>query len=83
MSEVVALREGIVIAHPGKPNADVVAMAEKILDCARSGEIVGLAFAAIHFDSSASHAMAGDVGPRQLGGLCCLMTRMANRIDKA
>ncbi|WP_454917436.1 hypothetical protein [Xanthobacter sediminis] len=60
MSNVVAIRGGPT-GQP-EPNPTCIATLEEWLERARSGEIVGVALAALHHDGVGSYAVGGRVG---------------------
>ena len=73
---VVALR-GEYQPPSNEPNDRLVEEIERLLDMARSGEIVGMAGTYLHKDKGASYSFAGIVGSYGLiGGLECAKTRL-------
>lgn len=64
--KVVSLRGGE-IPSPGVPLPDVIAEAERILEMARSGEIVGIAAVFNHSDECTSSNYAGAIGRACIG----------------
>ena len=73
---VVALR-GEVAAPVAEVNERLVEELERVLQAARSGEIVGLAGTYLHRDKTASYSFAGRVGAYSLiGGLECAKARL-------
>jgi hypothetical protein len=77
MSEkVVALRGEFRSPEP-EVNVRLIEELQRLLESARSGEIVGMAGTYLHRDKSASYSFAGTVGPYSLiGGLECAKTRL-------
>lgn len=71
MSNIVGLR-GEAIRPPGEVNPEVVALAEELLELARSGEINALQAVFIHADET--------VGARQRGGANYRLVGMLTRI---
>ena len=73
---VVALR-GEYQPPNNEPNDRLVQEIERLLDMARSGEIVGMAGTYLHKDKGASYSFAGIVGSYGLvGGLECAKARL-------
>ena len=73
---VVALR-GIIETPQVKPNERLVEELERLLEAARSGEILGMAGAYLHREKGASYSFAGTVASFSLiGGLECAKTRL-------
>ena len=73
---VVALR-GEYQPPSNEPNDRLVEEIERLLDMARSGEIVGMAGTYLHKDKGASYSFAGIVGSYGLvGGLECAKARL-------
>jgi hypothetical protein len=81
MAEKVVTLYGPPRHEPGKANQTVVEELERLLEAARSGEIVGMAGAYTHRNRIATYSFAGSVGGYALiGGLECVkarLTRMA------
>jgi hypothetical protein len=77
MSEkVVALRGELARQEP-QVNERLVEEIERVLEAARSGEIVGMAGTYLHKDRSASYSFAGLVGAYSvIGGLECAKARL-------
>lgn len=61
MSNVKALYGGVVIAAR-EPNEELIAALERWLDAARSGEVQGMGFVALHADMVSSRDIAGVLG---------------------
>jgi len=77
MSENVVSLRGPLQTAIAEPNPTVVAELERLLDAARSGEIVGLAGAYLSRDASVSYSFGGAVaGFAMIGGLECLKARL-------
>ena len=73
---VVALR-GELQAAAVQVNERLVEEIERLLEAARSGEIIGMAGTYLHKDKGASYSFAGMVGAYSLvGGLECAKTRL-------
>jgi hypothetical protein len=73
---VVALRGEFHAPEP-EVNGRLVEELERLLESARSGEIVGMAGTYLHKDKAASYSFAGTVGPYSLiGGLECAKARL-------
>ena len=73
---VVALR-GEYQPPSNEPNERLVEEIERLLEMARSGDIVGMAGTYLHRDKGASYSFAGIVGSYSLiGGLECVKTRL-------
>lgn len=50
------------------PNEDAIELLEDMLERAKSGDIVGVAVCALHYDAAASYSVAGLVGGYSLLG---------------
>ena len=73
---VIALR-GTIDVPSAKPNAHLVEELERLLEAARSGEILGMAGAYLHKEKGASYSFAGMVASFGLiGGLECAKARL-------
>lgn len=73
---VVALR-GEFRAAAVEVNERLIEEIERLLEAARSGELVGMAGTYLHKDKSASYSFAGMVGAYSMvGGLECAKTRL-------
>lgn len=73
---VVALR-GEFQAAPVEVNQRLIEEIERLLEAARSGEIIGIAGTYLHQDKSASYSFAGRVGAySMIGGLECAKSRL-------
>lgn len=58
-------------------NERLIEEIERLLEAARSGEIIGLAGTYLHKDKSASYSFAGRVGAySMIGGLECAKSRL-------
>ena len=76
MAEVVSLH-GTYQPPALEPNATVVRELERLLEAARSGEIVGLAGSYMHKDKVVTFSFAGLVaGYGVVGGISCLKERL-------
>ncbi len=74
--KVVALR-GELKPQQSEVNERLVEEIERLLEAARSGEIVGMVGSYLHKDKSASYSFAGLVGSYGLiGGLECAKARL-------
>ena len=74
---VVALRGTFQPPAPDEVNERLVEELARLLDAARSGEIVGMAGTYLHKDRRASYSFAGTVGTFSLiGGLECAKERL-------
>ncbi len=78
MAEVVSLH-GTWQPQTEAPNETVVRELERLLDAARSGEIVGIAGAYMHKDRMVTYSYAGLIGGYSvIGALTCLIDRIKN-----
>jgi hypothetical protein len=76
MAEVVSLH-GTYQPPAVEPNQTVVEELERLLEAAKSGEIVGLAGSYMHKDKVVTYSYAGLVaGYSIVGGLSCLKDRL-------
>jgi hypothetical protein len=76
MAEVVSLH-GTWQPPSGAPNDTVVQELERLLEAARTGEIVGLAGSYMHRDRMVTYSYAGLVGGYSvIGALACLKDRL-------
>jgi hypothetical protein len=57
-----------------EPRESVVALLEKALEAARSGELQGVAMVHFHADLQSHYAVAGVVGSFSMLGACVAMT---------
>ncbi|VFU07299.1 conserved hypothetical protein [Methylocella tundrae] len=77
MSENVISLRGQFTPPSSEPNATVIEELERLLEAARSGEILGLAGAYVHKDKVVSYSYAGAVASYgMLGGLDCVKERL-------
>jgi hypothetical protein len=77
MSEKVVALRGELAAQEPQVNERLVEEIERVLEAARSGEIVGMAGTYLHKDRSASYSFAGLVGAYSvIGGLECAKARL-------
>lgn len=83
MSKIVGIRSGTVIAHPGKPDSDVVSELETLLEKARAGEIIGVAWAAMYYDGISGNHFVGQCCRSQAGSLFAVACRMNRQLDEA
>ena len=81
MSEVVRLRDGAPLAHPGNPDESVIAALEKLLAAAKAGEITGIAYATQFYDKAVGGTFAGTYSRAQVGRLFAIMADISRRID--
>lgn len=72
MSDVISLR-GEPIVPPGEVNPEVVELAEKLLNMARSGEINALVALAIHADDATSTFRRGALSYRLVGSMTVML----------
>ncbi|TCT08100.1 hypothetical protein [Aquabacter spiritensis] len=79
MSENVVSLRGTFHVEKAEPNPTVVGELERLLEAARSGELVGLAGVYLHKDKSVAYSYAGAVvGFGMIGGLECLKARLTH-----
>lgn len=83
MSEVVSFHDGSKIAHPGEPDGSVVEELERLLEMARAGEVIGVAYSVEHFDGANNNRYVGRVSRKLLGGLMLVMHRLSNELNNA
>ena len=77
MSEKVVMLRGAAQPQPGLVNDTVVQELERLLEAARSGEILGIAGSYVHRDRVVSYSYAGSVGGYGLiGGLECVKAKL-------
>jgi hypothetical protein len=77
MSEKVVALRGELAAQEPQVSERLVEEIERVLEAARSGEIVGMAGTYLHKDRSASYSFAGLVGAYSvIGGLECAKARL-------
>lgn len=81
MSADVIVFGGQKIAAPGKPDADVVAELEGLLEAARSGRIAGIAYAIDYSDGSVCNRHVGTISRAHVGALFAVMGRISREID--
>lgn len=82
MSEVVSLRSGAPIAHPGKPDESVIKAVEELLERVRAGEVIGVAFAATYADLASMNHAVGRCTRAMVGGLFAVMSRVSRDLDE-
>ena len=80
MSNVIPFHKGDVVIATGEPRESVIKAIEDLLERARSGDIQGMAYAALYHDSLASWGIVGLCGPHSLIGAVEVMK--ANLIRK-
>jgi hypothetical protein len=68
MAEVTALHGGTVKGSMSQPIPEIVDMAERLLEAAKSGEVVGIAACMTHRDDCTSYEITGLVQCRGLLG---------------
>lgn len=74
---IVPIRPGVEPDPPkGEVNADVVETLEKLLDRARSGEVIGIAYAVQHPERMTSYWRAGFCSRAILGAMLLLQHEM-------
>ncbi|HEX2215814.1 MAG TPA: hypothetical protein VHG27_03845 [Xanthobacteraceae bacterium] len=77
MSEKIIGLHGTYRPETPAPNETVVQEIERLLEAARSGEIVGLAGSYVHKNNMITYSFAGAIsGYAMLGGLECLKERL-------
>lgn len=81
MSEIVAFKSGAPVAHPGSPDAEVIAQLRELLTMAEAGEIVGIAWAASHFDRASTNGNSGVASRSMLGSLHMLAHHLAGHMN--
>lgn len=69
-AEIKAIHGG---RKPGEPIEAVVADLERLLDRARSGELVGLVYGTVHRDGSQATGWSGDAGTGDALGTSIMM----------
>lgn len=83
MSEVVSLRgRGAPIAQPGSPDENVVKTAEELLERAKAGDVIGIAFVATHSDLASTNQSVGRCTRSMVGCLFALMARISAYLDE-
>lgn len=83
MSEVVRLHGNEPVYHPGKPDMRVVKELEDLMERARSGEIVGLVYAAQYHDGGSCGDHVGDVSRNVAGRLFAELMSITDIMNKA
>lgn len=82
MSENVVSLRGTYQPPVAQPNPTVVQELERLLEAARSGEIVGVAGTYMHKDRSVTYSYAGLVaGYSVVGGIECLKDRLVRTVS--
>jgi hypothetical protein len=77
MSENVISLHGDFCAAPAQTNTTVIAELERLLEAARSGEIVGLVGSYVHRNGVTTYSYAGAISSYALiGGLECAKERL-------
>jgi hypothetical protein len=77
MSEKVVGLFGAFQPQPAETSANVIRELERLLEAARSGEIVGFAGSYLHKDRVVSYSYAGAIGGyAMIGGLDCVKERL-------
>ena len=64
---VVSIRDGCAIPPVGEPRPEVVARAEKLLDMARSGAVVGIAYVVMWNDECVGGGLDGEMSRSMIG----------------
>ena len=80
---VVSLRGNAPIAHPGKPDVDVIKELTVLLEKATAGEIIGIAYSAEYYDQASSNNCVGHISRRMIGELFAVMSWASRQIDEA
>ena len=78
--KVVSLR-GVEVVPPGAPNPRVVALAEELLNRARSGDLMGLAVSLYHADDTHSRRCAGPAVMATIGNIERLKNYLCHWMD--
>ena len=65
-----------------EPSADVIDELEWLLEAARSGEVVGIAYAASHHDVTTSNRYVGKMTLGLVGGLTAVTARVTRGINE-
>lgn len=73
---VVTLRPGIEPCPDGEPNPEVVKELTKLLDMAKAGELLGIAFASLHRGDLTTYDRKGRATRGMLGALVTLQHAM-------
>ena len=81
-SNVVTLHGHDPLANPSAPDGDVIETLEHLLEEARSGRMIGIAYATNNFDDTGKGTWVGLVTNATLGGLHCVATRMASAMGQ-
>jgi hypothetical protein len=76
MSTVVPLRPGLEPYPDGEPNPEVIQHLSGLLDRAKAGEIIGIAYAAIHPGDFTSYTRKGRTTRGVIGALVMLQHDM-------
>jgi len=77
MASNVVMLNGGSTPHAGECNQTLIEELERLLQAARSGEIVGLAGAFVHRNKLVGYSFAGEVtGYALIGGLECVKERL-------
>lgn len=74
--EVLDIHSRQPVYHEGHPNPSVIENCEKLLERAKSGEIVGLAWAALSIDLTTGEGWSGDTSRGIVGALFSVATRI-------
>ena len=82
MSEVVRLRDNSVMRHPGNPDADVIRELETLLERAKAGKIIGVAWAHCYFDGTSGGHFVGEATRSQVGQLFSIMTKLTRQLNE-
>lgn len=84
MSDKVVSLHGSIAAPSAAPVESLVQELERLLDAARSGEIIGFAGAYQHRNDQVGYSFAGMVGSyAMIGGVECLKSRLVLRSETA
>lgn len=65
-----------------KVNANAVAAAQRLLEQAQAGEVIGVAVVTLHYDSAAAFDMAGKLGGYSMLGACDMVHDLLVEVNK-
>lgn len=78
---IVSIRDNTPVANPSEPDQLVIEEIERLLELARAGEIIGIAWGALHYDGIGTNHFEGRVSRNTVGQLVSVTTRISLRID--
>lgn len=78
-NKVVPLRDGMMTGER-LPNPDCVAELERLLEMARSGEIVGFHGAIAYYDAAAGRSWGGIFTYQSLGALAVMSAQLSKKL---